>query len=494
MYDVVIAGAGPVGLFLACELRLADLTVLVLEQAEDPHSPLKRLPFGRRGLWAPALEAFYRRGMLDDLASTPGNGAQPPGRPAGHFAGIMFDYDDIDPSKWQYRLPSPAFTNMGSDMEQIESVLGARASALGVEIRRGVSVDDFDQSNEDVTIRARDETFHGRWLVGCDGARSTVRKVGGFEFVGTEPEFTGYSTLVEMADPQKLQPGRNYTPTGMYMQSGRGALAMADFDGGAFHRTQPLTLEHVQAVLRRISGTDVTLTTLTLATTWTDRAFQATTYRNGRVFLAGDAAHIHSPLGGQGLNLGFGDAMNLGWKLAATIRGDAPAALLDTYSSERHPVGAEVLDWSRAQVALMRPAQASRAIEAIIRDLIDTRDGATYFAERVWGVSLRYDLGDSHPLVGRSAPDFELGNGTRLGELLRNGKGLFLDFDDQTARRAIAARWGDRIMYVAIDATNRLGLSAVLVRPDGFVAWATDNAADREEVVQAASRWFGDPG
>ena len=185
---------------------------------------------------------------------------------------------------------------------------------------------------------------------------------------------------------------------------------------------QPITLEHVQAVLRRISGADVTVTALQLATTWTDRAYQATAYRKGRVLLAGDAAHIHSPLGGQGLNLGLGDAMNLGWKLAATIRGDAPAGLLDSYSSERHPVGAQVLDWSRAQVALMRPSRSSRALEAIIRDLIDTRDGATYFAERVWGVSLRYDLGGSHPLVGRSAPDFELADGTKLGELLRHGK------------------------------------------------------------------------
>jgi 2-polyprenyl-6-methoxyphenol hydroxylase-like FAD-dependent oxidoreductase len=160
---------------------------------------------------------------------------------------------------------------------------------------------------------------------------------------------------------------------------------MVEFDGGAFHRIQPITLEHVQAVLRRVSCADVTLTALKLGATWTDRAYQATAYRKGRVLLAGDAAHIHSPLGGQGLNLGLGDAMNLGWKLASTIRGDAPAGLIDSYWSERHPVGAQVLDWSRAQVAIMRPARSSRALEAIMRDLIDTRDGATYFAERVWG-------------------------------------------------------------------------------------------------------------
>jgi 2-polyprenyl-6-methoxyphenol hydroxylase-like FAD-dependent oxidoreductase len=506
IYDVVIAGAGPVGLFLACELRLADLSVLVLEQAEDSSSPLKRLPFGMRGLSVPTIEAFYRRGLLNDIAapqrakgdsgssaSTAAHWMQQPRRPGGHFAGIQFYYDNIDTSKWQYRLPSPAGTSMAVEMEHLESALAARANAMGVEIRRGIGVEGFDQSDEQVTTRAGGEIFRGRWLVGCDGGRSTVRKVGGFEFVGTDPEFTGYSVQVEISDPDKLRLGRHYTPTGMYTYSQPGTIAMVDFDGGAYHRTQPITLEHVQAVLRHISGTDVTLTALQLATTWTDRAYHATAYRRGRALLVGDAAHIHSPLGGQGLNLGLGDAMNLGWKLADTIRGDAPVGLLDSYSSERHPVGAQVLDWSRAQVALMRPSQSSRALEAIIRDLIDTRDGATYFAERVWGVSLRYDLGGSHPLAGRSAPDFELVDGTKLGELLRKGKGLLLDFDARTSLQALASRWSGRITYVASDAKDRLGSSAVLVRPDGFVAWAGEAAPNHDEVAQAASRWFGAP-
>jgi 2-polyprenyl-6-methoxyphenol hydroxylase-like FAD-dependent oxidoreductase len=501
IYDVGIAGAGPVGLFLACELRLADLSVLVLEQAEDPRSPLKRLPFGMRGLSVPTLEAFYRRGLLEGLAAPqPGRNRASPAahwmqqerRPGGHFAGIQFFTDNIDASKWPYRLPSPAGAPMAIDMEQIESVLAARASAMGAEIKRGLSVEDFNQSDEDVTLRAGGETFRGRWLVGCDGGRSTVRRAGGFEFVGTDPEFTGYSVEVEMADPDKLRLGRHYTPTGMYTYSRPGTIAMVEFDGGAFHRTDPITLDHVQGVLRRVSGAEVTVTVLELATTWTDRAYQATEYRKGRVLLAGDAAHIHSPLGGQGLNLGLGDAMNLGWKLAATIRGDAPAGLIDSYWSERHPVGAQILDWSRAQVALMRPSRSSRALEAIIRDLMDTRHGATYFAERVWGVSLRYDLG-GHPLVGRSAPDFELADGTKLGELLRNGKGLLLDFDASAPLQALAGRWRHRIAYVAGDAKDRLGLSAVLVRPDGFVAWACDAAPNHEEAAEAASQWFGAP-
>lgn len=507
-YDVVIAGAGPVGLFLACELRLANLSVLVLEQAADPRSPLKRLPFGMRGLSAPTLEAFYRRDLLNDVAAAPpakgdassggvsaaAHWTQQPRRPAGHFAGIQFYVDDIDTSKWPYRLPSPAGANMAVTMEHIESVLGARASAMGVEIKRGFAIEGFDLSDDEVTAHAGGEAFRGRWLVGCDGGRSVVRKAGRFEFDGTDPEFTGYSVEVEMADPDQLSPGRHYTPTGMYTFGRPGTIAMVEFDGGALHRTRQIDLAHVQAVLRRVSGADVTLTAVKLTTTWTDRAHQATAYRKGRVLLAGDAAHIHSPLGGQGLNLGLGDAMNLGWKLAAAIRADAPADLLDTYARERHPVGARVLDWSRAQVGLMRPSRSSRALEAIIRDLIDTRDGATYFAERVWGVTLRYDLGGSHPLVGRSAPDFELADGTRLGEHLRTGTGLLLDFDAGAPLRALAGGWQGRIAYIASDAKDRLGLSAVLVRPDGFVAWASAGASDEAELAKAASRWFGDPG
>ena len=506
IYDVVITGAGPVGLFLACELRLAGLSVLVLEQAEDPRAPLKRLPFGMRGLSAPTIEAFYRRGWLSDIAApraeddparssalASAHWMQQRRRPGGHFAGIQFLLDNVDASKWPYRLPSPAGTNMAVDMEQIETALAARATAMGVEITRGGGVESLEPSGDEVAVHAGGETFRGRWLVGCDGGRSTVRKIAGFEFSGTDPEFTGYSVEVEMTDPDKLPLGRHYTPTGMFTYSRPGTIAMVEFDGGAFHRAEPITLEHVQAVLRRVSGVDITLTALKLAATWTDRAYQATAYRKGRVLLAGDAAHIHSPLGGQGLNLGLGDAMNLGWKLAATIRGDAPAGLLDSYWRERHPVGAQVLDWSRAQVAIMRPSPSSRALEAIIRDLVDTRDGATYFAERVWGVSLRYDLGGDHPLVGRSVPDFELADGTLLGGLLANGRGLLLDFEARNPLRALASRWGDRITYVARDATDRLGLSAVLVRPDGVVAWAAEANPDPEEASQAASRWFGEP-
>ena len=500
VHDVLIAGAGPVGLFLACELRLAGCSVLMLEQSPDPHSPLKGLPFGMRGLTVPSIESFDRRGLLAAIrdravcrdAPAAAHWMRQPRRPAGHFAGIQFFHDRIDGAAWPYRL-SGSLDSVVTDMGSIETVLGDRAIALGVEIRRGCGVEDLEQSDETVIVRATGGTFRGRWLVGCDGGRSRVRKAAGIGFTGTDPEFTGYSAEVELADPAALAPGRHYTAMGLYTFAPPGTIAMVDFDGGAFHRTDPITRDHVQAVLRKVAGVDVTVTALALAATWTDRAHQAIDYRMGRVLLAGDAAHIHSPLGGQGLNLGLGDAMNLGWKLAATIRGSAPADLLDSYGRERHPLGAQILDWSRAQVALMRPSRSSRALEAIMRDLLETRDGAIYFAKRVSGVSLRYDLGGSHPLVGRSVPDFEMAGATRLNAHLRSGRGLMLDFGACASREAIAARWRHRIDYLAGEACDRLGLSAVLVRPDGIVAWASDLASDDGEVTQAASRWFGEP-
>jgi 2-polyprenyl-6-methoxyphenol hydroxylase-like FAD-dependent oxidoreductase len=497
IHDVIIAGAGPVGLFLAGELALAKCSVLVLEKAETPDSPLKQSPFGIRGLSTPTIEALYRRGLLEKLevhkrlrnphkTSTP----EGPRRQVGHFAGIPFLEGNIESSQWRHRLPSSTETNLISTMEEIESVLARRAEALGVDIRRGLPITDFQQTADRVTVQSGDHSFQANWFVGCDGSRSVVRKAGGFEFAGTEPEFTGYSAQVDIANPEKFGPGRNLTPTGMYFQSQPGYLLMLEFDGGTAHRAEPPTLEHIQAALRRVSNTDVTITALHSATTWTDRARQATAYRNGRVLLAGDAAHIHSPLGGQGLNLGIGDAMNLGWKLAATIQGKAPEGLLDSYQTERQPLGVQVLDWSRAQVAIMKPDPPSRALNAIIRELINTRDGATYIAGRVWGVSTHYDLGGAHPLVGHSVPNFEFEDGARIGELMHDGQAMLLDFDGNASLKTFASEYGVRIRYVSSRAKEQLGLSAALIRPDGIIAWASNNDPDCSELEKAAARWL----
>ena len=496
-YDVIISGAGPVGLFLACELALAQCSVLILEKAENPHSPFKQRPFGIRGLSAPIIEALYRRGLLAELElhkqlknphQNAGVGAR---RQLGHFAGIPFHEGDVDTSQWQHRLVSASDTSLITDMAELEAILSRRALALGVEIKRGLALTSFEQTEGGVAVQSGEHAYQAQWLVGCDGARSVVRKAGGFEFAGTEPEFTGYSTQVEIADPEKLKPGRNLTATGMYLQSQPGFIAMQDFDKGAFHQSEcPLTLAHVQAVLRRISGTDVTLTALHAASTWTDRARQATAYRQGRVLLAGDAAHIHSPLGGQGLNLGLGDAMNLGWKLAATIKGKAPPGLLDSYHQERHPIGAQVLDWSRAQVSIMRPDPHARALNAIMRELMNTRDGATYMAARVWGIFTRYELPGDHPLVGCSVPNFELEDGTRIGDLMHDGLGILLDFDGEPEREDLARLYAGRLKYVAARAKEQSGLRCLLIRPDGIVAWLTADKAEEASLRPALASWF----
>lgn len=513
MHDVVIVGAGPVGLFLACELGLAGCSVLVLEREPAPHSPFKAKPLGMRGLSPASVEAFYRRGMLHQLLLTasdvrvfPGAdldadpGADPdadepsPPRGVGHFAGMILDPAQVDVAALPYRLPSPAMEGMPTYLDLVETLLSEQASRLGVEIRYGVTVSAIAQHEESAVAQAGGQEYPARWVVGCDGGRSAVRRCAGFEFVGTEPQFTGYIMQATVADSAKLgSEVFNLTPTGMFLRPSEDYIAMMDFDGGAFDRSQQLTRDHLQSVLRRISGTDVTLSEVHIASSFTDRAMQTTTYRRGRVLLAGDAAHIHSPLGGQGLNAGIGDAMNLGWKLAATVRGYAPDGLLDTYTPERHPIGAGVLDWSRAQVASMRPDPHGRAVQGVIRDLLGTRDGTTYAFARMSGASIRYDLGSEHPLVGRNAPDFRLENGVRLGDLMRDGRGVALDFSTDRCLRDSATGWESRLRYVAGPARNDLGLGAVLVRPDGVVAWAGERTPDRAAFERAAGQWFGGP-
>ncbi|MCX5384104.1 FAD-dependent oxidoreductase [Streptomyces sp. NBC_00083] len=507
MYDVVIVGAGPVGLFLACELGLAGCSVLVLEREHESGSPLKAKPLGLRGLSAASAEAFHRRGLLDRLLTEsggpqgPGTGVAPgtaapswqPRRGGGHFAGMMLDSALIDPAALPHRLPTPATGPVLTHLEAVETVLSEQAARLGVEVRYGVTVSGIDQDGEGVVARAGEHAYAARWLVGCDGGRSTVRGLAGFHFTGTEPQFTGYSMDATVAEPEQLGFGFTLTPRGMYLQISPGHIGMMDFDGGAFDRTRPPTREHLQAVLRHISGTDVTLSDVRLASSYTDRAMQTTAYRQGRVLLAGDAAHIHSPLGGQGLNLGIGDAVNLGWKLAATVHKHAPEGLLDTYAHERLPIGAAVLDWSRAQVAVMRPGPYAQALQDVVRNLIGTPDGATYVSQRLSGTWVRYDLGDEHPLVGLGAPEFRLGDGTHLADLTRHGQGVVLDFSADGRLRDAAQGWESRLRYAAGPAENDLGLGAVLVRPDGVVAWAGDRVPDREAFEQAAERWFGGP-
>lgn len=496
-FDVIIAGAGPVGLFLACELGLAGVSVLVLERDGHAASPWKAPGLGMRGLSTTSVEAFYRRGLLGDLFG-PGERATTLARTAsfqdaGNFAGIPLDANKLLPEEWTWTLPGPSLMPGATHLARIESVLAIRAAELGVVIERDTKVTGLLQGDDGVTVNAGTTAFKAAWLVGCDGGRSIVRECADFDFTGTEPMFTGYVFLAGLEDPDSLPPGFHRAPGGLFIVVPGGQFYVVDYDGAAFDRSQPVTATHLETVLRRVSGVDVKIDRLHVASSFTDRAMQVTTYRKGRALLAGDSAHIHSPMGAQGLNTGIGDAINLGWKLAAVVHGLAPAALLDTYTGERHPVGAAVLELSRAQVATLQPGLYGAAIGKLVHELLQTGDGTRAIIARIWGLSQRYDLGDAHALVGRSAPDFEFENGARLGEFLQRGRGLLLDFVDDPWLAELARDYASHVDYVSASARNTLGLFSLLVRPDGIVAWVAEGPPDLRSAGAALCRWFGDP-
>jgi hypothetical protein len=321
-----------------------------------------------------------------------------------------------------------------------------------------------------------------------------VRRLAGIDFPGTDPELTGYQAVVDIADPEKLADGWAWSTRGAYRLGPQpGRVATVEFDNPPADRSAPVTLEEVQGTLRRVSGTDVTLTALrAVPTRWTDNARQAATYRSGRVFLAGDAAHVHPPFGGQGLNLGVGDAMNLGWKLGAVIAGWAPDGLLDTYDAERRPLGAWVLDWTRAQIGVLRGDAKSGALRGIVADLLSTRDGTTYAVKKISGVTQRIELPGDHPLVGRFVPDLWLRNGSRLVDHGHGGGFLLLDRTPDGTFARVAATWAGRVSTVTDDHATPTG---VLVRPDGVVAWASDttDTTDTTDLAAALHRWAGAP-
>jgi len=481
----------------------------VLEKNATASGPLKGGWMGARGLNTPSTEAFYRRGLLDEVKAASFGWVGPERRSmefkaeadspapaqarfAGHFAGIMFDASKVDFSNQKWMISGPSSGGGMVSLEALETLLAQRARELGATIHMGQEVTALRETPGGVAVQTDREEFQASWLVGCDGGRSNVRKLAGFEFEGTEPELTGYMATVEFDDLAGLQPGFHLTPRGFYTHGpAPGRIGVVDFDKGSFDRASEITLERLQSMMQQVSGTKVTLKSVGAATSFTDRARQATTYRIGRIFLAGDAAHVHSPFGAQGLNTGLGDAMNLGWKLAAAIHGWAPEDLLDSYTRERHPIGEWVLNWTRAQVAIIRPDPHARAIAGVIRDLIATKEGTNYFVEKVSGISMKYDLGDGHPLIGRSAPDFELEDGSRLGVLLRDGRGLMLDLAGNESLKELCEGRQDRLRYVRAKAKDDKGVAALLVRPDGFVAWSEDTKPQTAGPHEAMQRWFG---
>jgi 2-polyprenyl-6-methoxyphenol hydroxylase-like FAD-dependent oxidoreductase len=495
-YDVLVAGAGPVGLMLATELRLAGARVLVVERRTELDTAVKA-----GGINAAAAAAFDRRGLLPALAAVlrtlvPEAGqAAGSGRPlsVGHFGGIQVLADPVDQDDPSLRDLGPAGPYLQVPQVEVERILGQRATELGVEVRRGVQVHGFEADEAGVTVQLEGSgDVRVAWLVGCDGGRSLVRRLAGFEFPGTDAEITGRQAVATVAGAEHLGRGWQYTPAGVYVYRPPSRVVTVELDGPPADREAPVTAAEIEASLRRVSGADVRVTELISGARYTDNARQATSYRRGRVLLCGDAAHVHSPFSGQGLNLGLGDAVNLGWKLAATVRGQAPAGLLDTYTSERHPIGAWVLDWTRAQVAVMRGDANSGALRGVVSDFLDTTDGATYYVQRVSGLWQRYDLGDGHPLVGATMPNLRLDDGTRLADYAHQGLALLVDLagDDQLA--GLAKPYAGRLELVRAS-SGGAGVSGLLVRPDGVVAWASaDGSNDPAGLEAALIRWLGD--
>jgi 2-polyprenyl-6-methoxyphenol hydroxylase-like FAD-dependent oxidoreductase len=472
MFDVIIAGCGPAGATLAAELRLHDVQVLVLEKETEPASFVRIV-----GLHIRTLELMAMRGLLDRVRD---HGRQRPA--AGFFAGITKPVPTGLDSAYAYILgiPHPVIVRL----------LEEHAIERGAEVRRGGTVAGLEADDEGVTVvLAGGERLRSRYLVGCDGARSTVRKLLGVGFPGEPARTETLMGEMEVGAPPEEVAAKvaeiSATRQRFWLRPvGPGIYSVVVPAAGVTDRSEPPTLDDFRQQLHAVAGTDFGVHSPRWLSRFGDATRLADRYRVGRVLLAGDAAHIHPPIGGQGLNLGVQDAFNLGWKLAAQIRGWAPDPLLDTYQAERRPVAADVLDNTRAQMELQSAEPGARAMRRLLTELMDINEVNRRLIEKITAIDLRYDLGEGPDLLGRRLPDIEVKPGHLYG-LLHSGRGLLLD----RTERLTAAAWSDRVDHLA-DPTAALDAPAVLLRPDGHVAWIGDDQTDLDTHL---TRWFGRP-
>ncbi|MFC5832127.1 FAD-dependent monooxygenase [Nonomuraea insulae] len=550
MNDVIIVGGGPVGLLLACELKLAGADPLVLEAAAGEERRTRSL--GLRSLSARTVQSLALRGlvelvereqweMLEGLA-----GRREPagadviahmiellrkGQVRGHFSGLPLTEEG---GGAEYLMLK---------QHRLEAILAEHAAGMGVRIWHGCTVTDVTQdSTGAVATLADGRAVRGAYLVGCDGGRSLVRKRTGIAFDGTPATMTGRTAVATLADPGMIASSLR-SPGGLVTLSlVPGEIATLEFDGGPGDRDAPMTAAELQDSLRRVSGRDVVVERMETGIRYSDNTRHARTYQEGRMLLAGDAAHVHSPLGGQGLNLGLQDAVNLGWRLGLVVRGLAPESLLDGYTSERHPVAARVLRNTRAQVALMRPGAQVDALREVLAEVLGLEEARRHFAGMVDGTETDYAPGSANPLVGRFVPATAVTGTavtgtavtgtavtgtavtgtavtgtavtgtavtgtavtgmavtgmavtgmavTGMAELSRDGRGLLVGLDRAGDLGAVLAGHRDRVGPAwAATGAEFGGASALLVRPDGYVAWA----GDLDGAGDALTTWFGPP-
>jgi 2-polyprenyl-6-methoxyphenol hydroxylase-like FAD-dependent oxidoreductase len=492
-HAVVIAGGGPTGLMLAGELALAGIDVAIVERRESQDLPGARAG----GLQSRTLEVFDQRGIVDRFLSE-GQVAQ-----VQSFGGTPLDISDF-PTRHNHGL--------GLWQNHIERILAGWVGELGVPIHRGREVTGFAQDDSGVDVElASGQPLRAEYLVGCDGGRSVIRKAAGIEFPGWDPSTSALIAEVEMTEEPELGIRRDALGThgigkveyeivdGEVVFKDRGPVRVMVTEAKLGGNGSEPTLRDLSEALITVYGTDYGLRSATWLSRFTDASRQAASYREGRVLLAGDAAHVHYPVGGHGLNIGVQDAVNLGWKLAQVVNGTSPETLLDTYHAERHPVAARVLQTTMAQTALMRPDPRIEALRDSVSELLSMDEPRVRFAAMQSGLDIHYDLGEGHPLLGRRMPDLDLitaDGPLRVFTLLHAARPVLLNLG-QPGTLDITP-WADRVQTIDADYAGAWELpvlgavaapTAVLIRPDGYVAWVGDGT-DRG-LSGAISTWFG---